>query len=469
MDVRCGKCNLDYGLELERVEESFSIDCANCGVVVRAERRLADGTGAGRQPTTSGAAGAHGQTWYLRPAGKREPRFCENATVLQQWISAGVVTRDWDISSDASNWKPIRGIAELQPLFDHADAGAERAVVSSAPRLAEEQDVGFFEADTLDDLGFSDVEVVDLDPPISAENLGPVPADTRALVSSDWTLGEDPTDDDDVGALAEPIHTLSASSTRRRPWLLSLPGALLFLGIGAIAAFLLDRGAHADHDTTAPITTSEPGLPPPESTAGVEVPRPAALATPVDLPATAPAKTAAAPELDYEALVERADRHAARGARQSATRLYRRALVRRQDGAAALAGLGYCLLDAGRYAEARQRFRAALAAAPNHQDARLGVAESYAQQGLDDDAGAGFAEYLRRHPQGRHAGIARNQLQRLTPAAGLATEARPATSAASPPPVVEPEPSPPAQLRGVAMTPPVAPQVDDEEAPPAAK
>ena len=115
----------------------------------------------------------------------------------------------------------------------------------------------------------------------------------------------------------------------------------------------------------------------------------------------------------YESLLERANKKAEVGQCSAAMSIYERALNINPSGVAALTGLGYCHLDAAEFASAQAKFRAALGISPRYQEALLGVAEAYQQQGLKDKAIAAYQRFLEEHPTSPRAEQARRQIERL--------------------------------------------------------
>ena len=135
-----------------------------------------------------------------------------------------------------------------------------------------------------------------------------------------------------------------------------------------------------------------------------------------------------------------------------AMELYARALEQKPNGVEALAGMGYCHIDAKQFASAFSKFRAALAVSPRYEPALRGIAEAYQQQGLKDRAIEAYKAYLEIYPD---SVAARKQLERLggdtspppapprEPAGSAAPPAAPPSPPASPPspPPASPDPA----------------------------
>jgi len=115
----------------------------------------------------------------------------------------------------------------------------------------------------------------------------------------------------------------------------------------------------------------------------------------------------------YDTLLQRADKKAETGKCAAAMPIYQRALDANPSGVAALTGLGYCHLDAGQFASAQAKFRAALGISPRYQEALLGVAEAYQQQGLKDKAIAAYKRFIDEHPTSARARQAERQIEKL--------------------------------------------------------
>ena len=131
-----------------------------------------------------------------------------------------------------------------------------------------------------------------------------------------------------------------------------------------------------------------------------------------------------------------------------AMELYTRALEQKPNGVEALAGEGYCHIDAKQFASAFSKFRAALAVSPKYEPALRGIAEAYQQQGRKEQAIEAYKAYLEVYPG--NAAV-KKQLDRL----GGDTAAPPpaGTGSAAPPP----SETPPAPAPTTPAPPPAAP------------
>ena len=181
MDVRCEKCQTEYELDESRLKPGgVTVKCTNCGHMFKIrkraehERRCAAGAryrpspraksatqqppcdAASRAPTSSrrrtrrstitdlpSGPSATSAQWLVRLE-NGETKTCRELATLQQWIVAGVVSRESLISRSGKTWKRLGDIAELGQYFVIADeARAQRAVKPTgqpANRVARRRD-----------------------------------------------------------------------------------------------------------------------------------------------------------------------------------------------------------------------------------------------------------------------------------------------------------------------------------------
>jgi predicted Zn finger-like uncharacterized protein len=189
MDVRCEKCQTEYELDEARLKPGgVTVKCTHCGHMFKIRRRAITNVGITSPPpnASGGPAGStmpsglvgHGATAraktsssrpippVIRPRGDSlldddarptivsgadeapttvdrqwlirlengEQKSCRELATLQQWIIAGVVTRESLISRTGKTWKRIGDIADLDQYFAIADeARATRAKPASRP------------------------------------------------------------------------------------------------------------------------------------------------------------------------------------------------------------------------------------------------------------------------------------------------------------------------------------------------
>jgi predicted Zn finger-like uncharacterized protein len=183
MDVRCEKCQTEYELDEARLKPGgVTVKCTNCGHMFKIRRRTITNVGAppvpreanpGRSrppsprpappPTPPPASAGTGHTprpdsifdddarssgadeapttverqWLLRLE-NGEQKSCRELATLQQWIIAGVITRESLISRTGKTWKRLGDIVELGQYFaiaDEARANRDRMKAPSRPAL----------------------------------------------------------------------------------------------------------------------------------------------------------------------------------------------------------------------------------------------------------------------------------------------------------------------------------------------
>jgi predicted Zn finger-like uncharacterized protein len=159
MDVRCEKCQTEYELDESRLKPGgVTVKCTNCGHMFKIRKRTNTNVGmpvVGEPPrprTSSSkppvdattdripradsvlADGEQGsgpnqteRQWLIRLQ-NGEQKSCRELATLQQWIVAGVVTRESLISRSGKTWKRLGDIGELAQYFIIADdAKAQRS------------------------------------------------------------------------------------------------------------------------------------------------------------------------------------------------------------------------------------------------------------------------------------------------------------------------------------------------------
>jgi|GEM_PF-6354392 predicted Zn finger-like uncharacterized protein len=156
---------------------------------------------------------------------------------------------------------------------------------------------------------------------------------------------------------------------------------------------------------------------------------------------------AAKPECaSYTCFVKLGDKHSKRGRTMKALGAYESALKKNPKGVEAVTGMAFCQLDLHRYASAIRRFRQAMNMAPAFGDAMIGMAEAYKAMGNKQKALDYYKAYLRAHPGGSRAALARRNVLELERAMGkVAPAPKPAPAPApkpAPAPAPEPKPAP---------------------------
>ena len=139
MDVRCEKCLTEYELDEARLKPGgVTVKCTNCGHMFKIRKRSTTNAGAGipghatsptgpQQPRAmtandpmAPAPDGGDREWRIRLE-TGETRSCRELATLQQWIVAGVVTRESLISRTGKTWKRLGDISELGSYFAIAD------------------------------------------------------------------------------------------------------------------------------------------------------------------------------------------------------------------------------------------------------------------------------------------------------------------------------------------------------------
>lgn len=173
--------------------------------------------------------------------------------------------------------------------------------------------------------------------------------------------------------------------------------------------------------------------------------------------------------MSYDSLLSRAEKRAESGNCKSAMQLYQKALDVNPVGVGALTGLGYCHIDARQFASAQAQFRAALSISPRYQEALLGVAEAYQQQGLKAQAVKAYQRFLDEHPGSPRAAQVKRQIDRLggaeppqdKPPTDPPADKPPGDEPPADPPPADPPPSDPAPADPPAADPPADDKSDD--------
>ncbi|HTR54118.1 MAG TPA: zinc-ribbon domain-containing protein [Kofleriaceae bacterium] len=175
MDVRCEKCQTEYELDESRLKPGgVTVKCTNCGHMFKIRKRTPTNVGVnverartggskppvvgGRAPTADPAPAAppgrakslsdesatvraatdlgSGPTaerqWLIRLE-NGEQKSCRELATLQQWIVAGIVTRESLISRSGKTWKRLGDIGELGQYFVIADEARTQRAVKPTP------------------------------------------------------------------------------------------------------------------------------------------------------------------------------------------------------------------------------------------------------------------------------------------------------------------------------------------------
>ncbi len=180
MDVRCEKCQTEYELDEARLKPGgVTVKCTHCGHMFKIRKRANTNVGApppaetragtaSTRPATraDSAPNQHadsliGEDTVVRPAINEDPtdvrqwlirlesgeqKSCRELAILQQWIVAGVVTRESLISRTGKTWKRLGDIAELSQYFavgEEARTTRQDRSTKPAPKEVQSTVLGF--------------------------------------------------------------------------------------------------------------------------------------------------------------------------------------------------------------------------------------------------------------------------------------------------------------------------------------
>jgi len=176
MDVRCEKCQTEYELDESRLKPGgVTVKCTNCGHMFKIRKRTPTNVGlpavtaqdeaqtTRREPSPSspqrlqtppmgsqsradsvlgdgtpgalsdGGSGPTERQWLVRLE-NGEQKTCRELATLQQWIVAGVATRESLISRSGKTWKRLGDIAELSQYFSIADEARTQRAQKPTPK-----------------------------------------------------------------------------------------------------------------------------------------------------------------------------------------------------------------------------------------------------------------------------------------------------------------------------------------------
>ena len=446
MDVRCERCSTEYELDDDSVPDAgCPVQCTTCSHTFMVTRRGV-ALAATAQPASESLPSPPAADWLLETSDGRLHRF-RNLTSLQKWIIERKVTREDKISRTGQAWRRLGEIVELAPFFDVVDE-ADRARAGQAGN-----DELKAEAHRARNLGSSSRlspvpprPVVPSAPPhqSSAPSRAPMPVAPRPLPPPSPSQELSAIDAwasraEDSSGFEEESET-SVVPLRRRGAKFFV-AFLLSAGVAAGAFVFYQRYSEkaevteaeslallAPADEVSPKTAALTEEPPPPVAAKVEEPAktvpvvnaqsPTTIATaPVPatppVPGSHPATLSDEPGPGYESALAQADRLLENGSTEKAFKLYEKALKLRPDGAEALAGLGYVMLDKDRAGPAVSYFEKALAQAPSFGPAVFGMGEALRASGQESRALEMYRRYLQINSSGSDAPAARRQASLL--------------------------------------------------------
>jgi predicted Zn finger-like uncharacterized protein len=160
MDVRCEKCQTEYELDESRLKPGgVTVKCTNCGHMFKIRKRtptnvglatVQDAAPPGPAPTrpqrqsskndvpsalSDSPSGPNSERQWMVRLENGDQKTCRELATLQQWIVAGIATRESLISRSGKTWKRLGDIAELGQYFVIADeARAQRAARPTNPK-----------------------------------------------------------------------------------------------------------------------------------------------------------------------------------------------------------------------------------------------------------------------------------------------------------------------------------------------
>ncbi|MDX2018650.1 MAG: zinc-ribbon domain-containing protein [Deltaproteobacteria bacterium] len=459
MDVRCERCSTEYELDDDSVPDAgCPVQCTTCGHTFMVTRQGL--TTKAPSPAVETMPSPPAADWLLETSDGRLHRF-RNLTSLQKWIIERKVTREDKISRTGQAWRRLGEIVELAPFFDVVDE-ADRARAGQAG-----SDDLKTEAQRARNLGSSRMSpvpprgVAHSPAPVSRPTRPPTPERDMMAVDEWAARGEDAS-----GFEADSETSVVPLRSRGPKFVIAF---LVAAGASAAAFFLLQprtpkEPVAAVAPAAPPPAVPTPSAPAPSAAAPVAAaptpapapaPAPAAAPTPAPAPVTAPPPPAAAqappspvatptpaaddPGSGYERILADADRLLENGGTEKAFKLYEKALKMRPDGAEALSGLGYVMLDKDRSAPAVNYFERALAQAPSYGPALYGMGEALRANGDEARAAQMYRRYLQVNGGGSDAPAARRQLTILEEKLKAKAEreepvAAPAPAPSTPPP-----------------------------------
>ncbi|MGE0868954.1 MAG: tetratricopeptide repeat protein [Kofleriaceae bacterium] len=166
MDVRCEKCQTEYELDEARLKPGgVTVKCTNCGHMFKIRKRTITNVGVpspsgpklprpdsviGDMRTVDTGPAQPERQWLIRLE-NGEQKSCRELAALQQWIVAGIVTRESLISRTGKTWKRLGDINELAQYFALHDEARGRTPRPAVEPQATMLGVGSARRDSDDD------------------------------------------------------------------------------------------------------------------------------------------------------------------------------------------------------------------------------------------------------------------------------------------------------------------------------
>lgn len=454
MDVRCPQCQTLYELDDEQVgKRAVTLKCSQCQHVFRLGGRTA-------------SSQENHRRWMVRRRVEGDILYLSTFDTLHEWIMKREVRADDEISRTGQRWASLGEIGEFQPMFQVVESiaqlgGATSDRTDTSSILTRRPDTPV------------STDAVDRTPHRervrTSIQFGSAQPKARPLRTEDITKKVRPSDiaPDDTAELAadessEPrrapgrISFATADISRERPDPPSVAppaqtsGAAIWIVVVmvAIAAF----GAYAWLFQQDDFLRPNPDVVVIGETDQATASELAPMVLEKLEAATAASLTAAHQENDgiwtmwhelaskpfYIALdtaYAEADKASAgfevnrelqtarvaleNGRAEQASRSYRLILGRDPENAAAIAGLGWSLLELGESKQAAEQFKRAIDIDAGEGDAYIGLGSAYRQLGLLQDAYKAYDLYLGRFPKGSKASIASYQMKQLKKQLGM--------------------------------------------------
>jgi len=474
MDVRCEKCKTDYEFDDARITEAgVTVKCTTCGHVFKVKKKALvvtvpvntedgqtsvspassvaappAGTGA-FVPSMPGASPApKDKEWKVRQANGNVFSFKE-LTTLQKWIVERKVSRDDEISLNGDTWKRLGNIAELASFFqvvDEAQKGQQLQALQSAGAL------GYVPPGATPAGGYA-IPSGDAQPlsfpgpaafrnPVQSASLPPMQASPQVNVTFHNPAPAAPVSIPGPAAQPAPVaraapaaqvveDDVAAAKLKKGGPSGALIAVLVLavLGGGGYVGYsqwwvpqqeAKEREAQALADAQRKAAEAEKDRKAAETRladeekakkAAEDAARAAAATATPDAGAVV-AASAKQPR-DFDGWMTLGDKLREREKAEAALDAYGRAADMNPDRAEPHAGRGLALMDMGQKLQAEAAFLQALRLNPRYGVALMGLAETYRNQGKNEEAKKYYEQYLDVLPSGPEAAVARQALQRL--------------------------------------------------------
>jgi len=456
--VKCTTCGHVFKVKRKAPVVTMSVNPPDGQMSVSPASATAPPFGAGTfVPSVPGATPAPGhKEWKVRQANGNVFQFRE-LTTLQKWIVERKVSRDDEISLNGDTWKRLGNIAELASFFqvvDEAQKAQQFQALQSAGAL------GYVPPGATPAGGYAipsgDAMQPQLSFPGPAAYRSAPPMQSAAMSASSMPMQAQPqvnvTVHNPVAQPMAPPVSIPGPAAQVAPTRAArtatdddLAAAKLRKGgpSGALIALLVlavlggggylgysqwwvpqqeakEREAQALADAQRKAVEAEKEKKAAEDKlaeqekakkAAEEAARAAAAAATADAGTTV--AVAAKQPRDFDGWMTLGDKLREREKAEAALDAYGRAADLNPDRAEPHAGRGLALMDMGQKLPAEAAFLQALRLNPRYGVALMGLAETYRNEGKNDEAKKYYEQYLDVLPSGPEAAVARQALQRL--------------------------------------------------------